>query len=94
MQREKHEGRFIYFSDDNETYKRQVLKRRSINKDDSFPSDSDAVIILIEFIKNPNATIDELSNKISKSGKRIDTNCIKGFLEYHGLQKKTEDIKL
>lgn len=88
MKREKHKRRFIYFSDNNDTYNKQVSRRRSFIEDNSFPSDSDAVTILIQFIKNPNVKIDELSNKIAKAGKCIDPNIIRRFLEYHNLQKK------
>lgn len=93
MQREKHNGRFIYFSDNDEIYNKQVLKRKSINSNNTFPSDTEAIIILIQLIKNPNISITELSNKITSTGKLIDINAIRRFLEFHDLQKKTLDIK-
>lgn len=93
MQREKYNGRFIYFSDNNETYSKQVVQRESVNSNNFHPSDSDAIIILIQFIKNPNVSIAELSKKINMTGMQIEPNVIKCFLEFHNLQKKTPDIK-
>jgi hypothetical protein len=54
-----------------------------------FPSDADAVLILVQFIKHPNVGLEELSNKIAQQGKRIEPAVIRSFLEYHGLLKKT-----
>jgi hypothetical protein len=86
IQREKYTGRFIYFSDDPNVYKKQVFVRLGAIK---FPSDADAVLILVQFIKHPNISLKELSNKIAQQGKRIESAVIRSFLEYHGLLKKT-----
>ena len=85
IRREKHKGRFVYFSDDPEHYTKQSFLRE-VEK--NFPSDAEAVVILLQFIKHPNISVDELSNKITQQGKKIEPSVIRNFLEYHDLIKK------
>jgi len=88
MQRIKQEGRYIYFSDDTKRYDNQLLNRISLMENKSLPSDAEAVVILLQFIKHPNVSIDEITSKVAKTGKRIDFDVIRRFLEHHGLFKK------
>lgn len=94
IRREKHRGRFIYFSDDPKIYTGQkqkwILHRQEIIK---LPSDADAVVILVQYIKHPDISIEELSNSIARQGKHIDSFVIKSFLQYHDLLKKIPDIQ-
>jgi predicted Zn-ribbon and HTH transcriptional regulator len=88
IRREKHQGRFIYFSGEHETYEKQkgVLYRPEKVK---LPSDAEAVHILVEYIKHPDIGIDELAKSASQQGNVIDPAVIRNFLEYHDLLKKT-----
>ena len=92
--REKRQGRFIYFSDDPEIHAEQeqnwILHRQETIK---LPSDADAVVILVQHIKHPNITIEELSKRIAQQGKRIHSFVIKRFLQYHDLLKKRADTE-
>ncbi len=90
IRREKHQGRFIYFSSEHETYEKQkgVLYQPEKVK---LPSDAEAVQILVEYIKHPDIGIDELSKRASQQGNVIDPAVIRNFLEYHDLLKKTQD---
>lgn len=85
IRREKYKGRFIYFSDDPDFYTKQSFLRE-VEK--NYPSDSEAVVILLQFIKHPNISVEELSNKITQQGNKIEPSVIRNFLEYHGLSKK------
>lgn len=88
--REKHDGRFIYFSDNPEICSAQIIKRISVREQMiSFPSDADALLILVQCIKHPNINIEDLAKKVLKAGKHINVAVIRRFLEFHDLLKKT-----
>jgi hypothetical protein len=89
VRREKHQGRFIYLSDHPQIYSRQMQTRASRQAVAGFPSDSEAVRILVELIKHPEIGIEQLSAKVSKPGKQIDPPMVRRFLRFHDLLKKT-----
>lgn len=90
--RERHKGRFIYFSDIPEIYQRQKSNLRlAVSK--RLLSDADAVLILVQLIKNPGISIEELSNKVTSQGIRIEPTVIKCFLEHYDLLEKKTDTK-
>jgi len=88
VKREKHQGRFIYLSDHPEIYSRQMQTRAS-RQAVGFPSDSQAVQILVELIKHPDIGIEQLSAKVSKPGKQVAAAMVRRFLRFHDLLKKT-----
>jgi hypothetical protein len=89
VRREKHQGRFIYLSDHPQIYGRQLQTRASRQATADFPSDSQAVEILVELIKHPDIGIEQLTAKVSKAGKPVAAAMIRRFLGFHGLLKKT-----
>ena len=60
VKREKHRGRFIYLSDHPQIYSRQKQRRVSQQADVGFPTDSEAVEILVQLIKHPDLGIEQL----------------------------------
>jgi len=91
VKREKHRGRFVYFSDQPEIYNRQ--KDRWFERKDTvgFPTDAQAIIILVHLIKHPSVSIDQLTKQVSKKDKLIDSDSVRRFLQFHGLLKKIAD---
>ena len=89
VRREKHQGRFIYLSDHPQICSRQMQTRASRQAGAGFPSDSEAVEILVELIKSPDIGIEQLAAKVSKPGKQIAPAIIRRFLGFHDLLKKT-----
>jgi hypothetical protein len=89
VRREKHQGRFIYLSDHPQIYSRQMQTRAGRRAVVGFPSDSEAVEILVEMIKYPDIGIEQLAVKASKPGKQVDPVMIRRFLRFHDLLKKT-----
>jgi len=91
VKREKHRGRFVYFSDQPEIYNRQ--KDRWFETEDTvgFPTDAQAIIILVHLIKHPGVGIDQLAKQVSKKDKPIDPDSVRRFLHFHGLVKKIAD---
>ena len=94
IRREKYRNRFIYFSNDTDIYTRQREKRILLTQESKKSiSDADAVVLLVEFIKHPDISIEGLSKKVSEKGVMVVSEIIKRFLEYHDLVEKKTDIK-
>lgn len=94
VRREKLAGQFVYFSSDEQTLLEQKEKRlgdieraRLIR----LPTDAEAVIILVERIKHPQLSIDQLAVRLTGKGHPIRTEVIGNLFERHDLVKKTAD---
>ena len=93
IKREKHKGRFVYFSDHPKIYSRQKQTRATRQETVGFPTDSEAVEILVQLIKHPDFGILQLAAEVSKPGKQIGPDMIRRFLGFHDLLKKTSVTK-
>lgn len=96
LRRDKVAGRFVYFSPDETIYNGQKEKRHkhdTSGKLTELPSDAEAVIILVERIKRPKLNIENLCKRLNRKGHRIESERVQDLFEYHGLQKKTLDLK-
>lgn len=94
LRREKHQGRFVYFSDSTEIYVRQKQQRLlTSHRSIELPTDAEAVVILVQLIKHPGISIERLVHKVGQVNKRIEADAIERFLDFHGLLKKTSDTK-
>lgn len=91
VKREKHQGRFVHFSDQPEIYTRQKDRWFETKDTVGFPTDAQAIIILVHLIKNPGVSIDKLTQQVSKKDKPIDSDSVRRFLQFHGLVKKIAD---
>jgi hypothetical protein len=91
IRREKHQGHFVYFSDEQETYQKQKSVLYRPETATGFPSDEEAVLILVQYIKHPHIGVEELSKGIARQAKRIDPSVIRNFLGHHDLLKKILD---
>jgi hypothetical protein len=94
IRREKHQGRYIYFSDSPVLYDKQRQASTLYRGGEiTLPSEGEAVVILVQLIKHPDISIEELSDRVAQEGKKIEPSVIKGFLESHDLLKKIPDTK-
>jgi hypothetical protein len=93
VRREKHQGRFVYLSERPEIYSRQKHRWTLGQGVADFPTDVQAIIILVQLIKHPGIGIEQLTSKVSKQDKRIDPEAVIRFLQFHDLLKKTSDTK-
>lgn len=91
VRREKHEGRFIYLSDRPDIYARQKRHRNSEYSTATFPTNAQAVVILVQLIKYPDIGIEKLSEMTAQQGEPVEPAVIRRFLEFHDLLKKTLD---
>lgn len=93
IRREKYEGRFVYFSDEETTYRIQRQKREDTVKAtlSKLPLADDAIIILVDCIKHPDSSAEECALRIRKKAKHISVAAIRALFDYHGIEKKTAD---
>lgn len=92
LYREKIEGRFVYFSSNNNILNKQKQNRISHYFEQSkivqFPSDAEAIEILVNTIKFPNLKLQELSELLRNKNIIISPEKISLFFEKHGIIKK------
>ncbi len=90
LKREKSEGVLVYFCSKHDICIAQKRERFRNQPQAIFPSDTQAVIILVSLLKDSKSTIEELSKNINKEHKGISIGMIERLLEYHGLFKKKD----
>ena len=93
VQREKHQGRFVYFSERPEIYSLQKYALASGRQGAGMPTDQEAVMILVELLKHPGIGIEELAARVSKPSQWVEPQAVRAFLELHDLVKKTSDTR-
>lgn len=91
IRREKHQGKFIYFSAVPTIYQHQksMIEQQNVGR---LPTDAQVVQILVHMIKNPGIEIERLAIESAPPDKRFDPVAVKHFLQLHGLLKKTPDL--
>ncbi len=90
--KEKQNGIYVYFSSHRETYKSQRqgrLNKLRAYSEFHLPTDADAIIILVELIKHPGNTIEELVRHIKRRAITISVDEVRNLFLYHGILKKT-----
>jgi predicted transcriptional regulator len=94
IRREKLYGKYVYFSCDEQEYKAQLNKYQSIQAQyqDDMPC-LVAIRLLIEKIKRPKDSIAQLVGQLQKDNVKISEVQATRFLEKHGIEKKTPDLK-
>ena len=90
LRREKHEGRYVYFSADEQVYARQRDQRLKLIRDSKMPSEMEAVLILAEIIKHPDWDTNRIAANLKKQKYPITLQMIRNLLDTHdlGVQKK------
>ncbi len=94
IRREKHKGLYIYFSDNVRIRADQIRTRANIIRSRAelaLPSDSDAIVILVELVKHPKDDIEHLTARVRRRGIKIPIERVRNLLIYHGIEKKTQD---
>jgi hypothetical protein len=96
IEREKHNGLYIYFSKNPDIYKKQKNKReRNLQNEakETLPQDADSVIILAELIKHPKDTIEQLTRRARRKGINASIEMVRNLLVFLDLLKKTQDFQ-
>jgi hypothetical protein len=91
--REKHDGVYVYFAEDPSVYEKQVRERRAVVSRPSVVtlSDAEAVTILVAIINHHGIGAEQIMALPEIKKSKMKPKAIQGFLEYHGLEKKTPD---
>lgn len=93
IRREKIQGRFVYFSAVEKKFIKQKNYRVSMTRIIQLPKDTEAILILVETIKNPHLNLDALSLKLKEKKCDVTPENIRNFFNYHGLTvKKTPEV--
>lgn len=87
MRREKHQGVYVYFSDEEARYKNQVRARLETIAMGAGISDADAVVILVAFINHHGIEPETLALLPEVRAKGISAAAIERFLKRHGIKK-------
>lgn len=90
IKRKRHDGRFVYLSDQPDIREKQRERREGI----AFPTDAQAVLILVQLIKHPGIGVSELAKRATSQGILIEPAAVQRLLQFHGLLKKTPDTGL
>lgn len=93
LKREKIQGRYVYFSAVEKDYIKQKDCRAGIVRIKQLPSNFEAIIILVETIKNPHLSIEDLALKLRDNNCSITPASIRNLFDYHDLTvKKTPEV--
>jgi hypothetical protein len=86
--REKHQGRFVYFAAESLLYHRQRDGRMIMDAGARRPSDSEVIAILVETIKHPEFSIEQLCRNLKQQGLVVTEQAVVNLFAYHGLDVK------
>ena len=88
LRREKHLGRYVYLSSAPARSQEQRRQRELMRTAARLPTDSEAVAILIEKVKQPTLSDDELSRRLEKQKVFVESELIHDFFVRHNLAVK------
>jgi hypothetical protein len=88
LTREKHHGRFVYFAAETAIGQRQRDGRMIMDAGARRPSDSEVIAILVETIKHPELSIEQLCQNLKKQGIAVSEQAVVNLFAYHGLELK------
>lgn len=92
IKRQKHQGRYVYFSSEPARYAQQFQNRKIMRKTQRLPSEFEAIAILVEKIKHPQLSLEELANKLKGKKLNIEPEVIENLFLHHGLAIKKNHI--
>ena len=87
IHREKHQGVYVYFSDETARYEAQVCARLEAIAKGGGISDADAVVILVALIHHHGIELETLALLPEVRAKGISAAAIESYLARHGLKK-------
>ena len=89
IRKERYKSRIIYFSSDPARYEAQHRNRFPLEPSAAtLPPDAQAILILVEFIRHPNVSIDELAAQLRSRGYEAKAADIVALFQRYGIEKK------
>ena len=92
IKRQKHQGRYVYFSSKSGRYTEQHQHRLTVAPIQKLPSEYEAIAILVERIKHPQWSVEKLANRLKSKNLHIDPYVIENLFLHHGLVTKKNDV--
>ncbi len=92
IKRQKHHGRYVYFSSEPARYAKQLQNRMIMRQTQRLPSEFEAIAILVEKIKHPQLSLDELADKLKGENLCIAPEAIENLFLHHGLLTKKNHL--
>jgi len=91
IKRERMGGNYVYFSSNSERFLEQSSRRKQNLAALTQPllKDTTAIGVLVETIKHPLLTVEELSEHLHKLGMMVKPAAIQAFFDCYGIEKKT-----
>lgn len=90
IKREDIDKKYVYLSA-NTTIADRQRNSRGHNPSAKFPTNIEAILILVEIIKDPTVAHEKISSRLKSKGHKIGVAVIHNLLEFHGLLKKSQD---
>ena len=88
LKREKHQGHYVYFSFAPGRCAEQYKRRSMVSTAKRLPSEFESIAILVEKIKYPELSVEELSRKLKRKKLRVEPDTIRNLFVRHGLSEK------
>ena len=92
IKRQKHQGRYVYFASEPARYAQQRQNRVTMSQTKRLPSEFEAIAILVEKIKYPQLSLEELADKLKAKNLCIAPEVIENLFLHHGLVIKKNHI--
>ena len=92
IKRQKHQGRYVYFSVEPACQAKQLQNRLAMRQAERLPSDFEAIAILVERIKHPQSSLADLAGKLKERNMVFEPMVIENLFLRHGLVTKKNDI--
>jgi biotin operon repressor len=85
IERQKHQGRYVYFVSEPDRCARQLQNRINMRQTQRLPSEFEAIAIQVEIIKLPLLILEALANKLKGKNLSIEPEVIENLFLHHGL---------
>ena len=92
IKRQKHHGRYVYFSSEPARYAKQLQNRMIMRKTQRLPSEFEAIAILVEKIKHPQLNLEKLADKLKGKKLYVEPEVIENLFLHHGLLTKKNHL--
>jgi len=88
LTREKLHGHFVYFATEAALYRQQRDGRMIMDAHARRPPDSEVIAILVETIKHPDQSLEQLCRHLNRQGLHVTEPAVSSLFAYHGLDPK------
>jgi hypothetical protein len=88
LQREKHQGHYVYFAAEPTVATRQRALRSAALAPGTLPSAEEAIAVLVQAIQHPERSPEQLATQLHSAYPHLSAQAIVGLFTHHGLTLK------